>query len=366
MDRKYHSKSSKTTFKKKPNDATNTESYYVVTRGRKKGIFKSWRKCQNATEDYDNPLFRKFKTGKCAAIFLSKAVRLEHRMKLGDISMELFQKEISYLSHRVREIDDFMQTSKKENPLDITVEVAEQESLAHALRSKLSIDYSEENLNLLRRRLEDESMGIDDTSASMVTEERKSVQQDRHGDRNELGDIFQAVTSSSSPNVVKEEAAEKAGENLGVSTSSSGRSGGETRNSYQMFFDGCSYGNPGKAGAGWIIYVFEGEGDYKKVLATGGKFVGSKETNNVAEYSGMVSGMEYMVNHDIVRNVNIFGDSELVIKQMRGEYRVKNARLKPLYQKAKVLQGKFKDISFTHVYRDLNEEADKLSRQYAG
>jgi ribonuclease HI len=83
-------------------------------------------------------------------------------------------------------------------------------------------------------------------------------------------------------------------------------------------------------------------------------------TNNVAEYNGLLAALRWAQQHGH-RKVHIRADSELLIKQMRGEYSVKNAGLKPLYLKAILLMREIGDVTFEHVRREYNEAADRLS-----
>jgi ribonuclease HI len=125
-------------------------------------------------------------------------------------------------------------------------------------------------------------------------------------------------------------------------------------NKYVLFFDGCSKGNPGKAGCGAVIYENNVEVFSKAV------FVGKKETNNYAEYMGLIVGLE----NAIIKNIKVLtvkGDSMLVIKQMNGLYKVKSPNLIPLFEFAKQLETKFDKITFLHVYRNDNKRADELS-----
>ena len=80
---------------------------------------------------------------------------------------------------------------------------------------------------------------------------------------------------------------------------------------YTLYFDGCSKGNPGKAGAGYVIYKDNEEISYKSI------YVGEKETNNKAEYMGIFEGLLYAVENDI-KHIHVKGDSNLVIKQLQG------------------------------------------------
>jgi ribonuclease HI len=120
------------------------------------------------------------------------------------------------------------------------------------------------------------------------------------------------------------------------------------------YIDGGARGNPGPAGYGARI-----EGPDGVVLAElhGGLGVA---TNNVAEYSGLLAALRYAVEHEH-RRVHIKADSELLVRQMRGEYRVKNEGLKPLFLEAIGLIRNIGHVTFEHVRREFNKEADRLS-----
>jgi len=125
---------------------------------------------------------------------------------------------------------------------------------------------------------------------------------------------------------------------------------------YVLFFDGCSKGNPGLAGAGAVIYK-NGTEIYNESI-----FVGLKETNNKAEYTGLLIGLTEAIRRNI-KTLKVKGDSELVIKQMKGQYKVSSPNIQGIYQDAKKLQKQFHKISFEHVYREHNKRADELSNQ---
>lgn len=123
---------------------------------------------------------------------------------------------------------------------------------------------------------------------------------------------------------------------------------------YILYFDGCSKGNPGPGGAGAVLY-YKGE-----EIWGASKFVGIRATNNTAEYGGLILGLQEALVREI-RELTVRGDSQLVIKQMRGEYQVKSQKLLEPYTNAKTLVEYFENISFEHVYRDKNKRADELS-----
>ena len=125
-------------------------------------------------------------------------------------------------------------------------------------------------------------------------------------------------------------------------------------NEYTMYFDGCSKGNPGKSGAGACIFYNEQE------VWSSSIFVGEKETNNVAEYSGLILGLKKAIEMNIY-NLIVHGDSMLIIKQMNNQYKVYSEKLIPLFTEAQELKSKFFLIKFVHVYRTHNKRADELS-----
>jgi ribonuclease HI len=120
------------------------------------------------------------------------------------------------------------------------------------------------------------------------------------------------------------------------------------------YIDGGARGNPGPAGYGVSIQSLEG--DVLEELH-GGLGIA---TNNIAEYNGLLAALQWAVDHD-VRRVHIRADSELLVKQMRGEYKVKNAGLQPLYVRARLLAAQLDDVKFEHVRREFNKDADRLS-----
>ncbi len=120
--------------------------------------------------------------------------------------------------------------------------------------------------------------------------------------------------------------------------------------------DGGARGNPGPAGIGAILNDENG-----LVLAKISHYLG-ETTNNQAEYKALIAGLEKAVELK-ADEVDCFLDSELVVKQLNREYKVKNAELAPLFLKVHNLSLSFKKITFTHVRRELNKIADELANQ---
>ena len=121
----------------------------------------------------------------------------------------------------------------------------------------------------------------------------------------------------------------------------------------RLFTDGGARGNPGPAAYGFVLEAEDGT-----VLAAEAKAIGVA-TNNVAEYSGLVAGLGKALELH-VPDVEVVSDSELMVKQMRGEYRVKNEALRGLFVEASGLARNFASIEYRHVKRAHNELADKL------
>ena len=119
-------------------------------------------------------------------------------------------------------------------------------------------------------------------------------------------------------------------------------------------FDGGSRGNPGPAGIGVVLRAEDGT-----PVVTLGKFIG-RATNNVAEYKALITALEQAKKLG-AKKIIVRGDSELIIKQMRGEYRVKNPDLKQLYDEAQHLLAQFDKSKIEHNYREDNTLADKLA-----
>ncbi|HEX9068412.1 MAG TPA: ribonuclease HI family protein [Ktedonobacterales bacterium] len=117
--------------------------------------------------------------------------------------------------------------------------------------------------------------------------------------------------------------------------------------------DGGSRGNPGPAGAGYVILDAAGE-----VLAEEGVYLGEM-TNNQAEYRALVLGLR-AAERFAPSAVQVKMDSELIVRQMQGLYRVRDAGLRPLYEEASKLAQALPQVSFTHVRRHLNRRADAL------
>jgi len=120
-----------------------------------------------------------------------------------------------------------------------------------------------------------------------------------------------------------------------------------------LYTDGGARGNPGPAAYGFVLEAEDGT-----VLAAEGRPIGSA-TNNVAEYSGLIAGLRKALELQIP-SVEVVSDSELMVKQMRGEYRVKNQALRELYDEAAALARRVGNVEYRHVKRGDNELADRL------
>ncbi len=126
--------------------------------------------------------------------------------------------------------------------------------------------------------------------------------------------------------------------------------------SVSLYCDGASRGNPGPSGAGVVLLDEKGEQFFElsRYLDNG--------TNNEAEYRALVRGLEAAADLD-VKQIEIFLDSELVVKQLSGEYRVRNPRLRSLFDQAVTRLQQFDDYAIFHVGRELNQQADRLANE---
>jgi ribonuclease HI len=122
----------------------------------------------------------------------------------------------------------------------------------------------------------------------------------------------------------------------------------------RAYIDGGARGNPGPAGYGVRIETPDGELVDELHGALG------VATNNVAEYSGLLAALQWAIEHG-ERDVHIRSDSELLVKQMRGEYKVKHPGLQPLVARARLLMMELGSVTLEHVRREQNKEADRLS-----
>jgi len=124
-----------------------------------------------------------------------------------------------------------------------------------------------------------------------------------------------------------------------------------------VHIDGGARGNPGPAGAG-VVVLDAGDG---MALFEGGIFLG-RATNNVAEYKGLLAGLK-AAGELHAAEVEVVSDSELLVRQMTGVYRVKNPGLQPLARRARELSEGFRRCTFRHVRREENTRADALVNQ---
>jgi ribonuclease HI len=124
----------------------------------------------------------------------------------------------------------------------------------------------------------------------------------------------------------------------------------------RLYTDGAARGNPGPAGAGAVIVSPAGH-----IMAKIGKFLG-ESTNNVAEYTGLILGLRRAKAMGI-KELDVYSDSELLVKQLAGDYAVKADHLKPLHDEAQKLLKAFPDVRVAHIPREENEAADEMSNR---
>lgn len=122
---------------------------------------------------------------------------------------------------------------------------------------------------------------------------------------------------------------------------------------YKLFTDGGSRGNPGNSSVAFFIF-----NESNGLVDFGSKFLGIA-TNNYAEYTALINGLSHAKKLGL-ESISCFLDSELVVKQLNGDYKISSSEIKSLAQKVIDLKKEFKTITFTHVPRSENKFADKL------
>jgi ribonuclease HI len=128
------------------------------------------------------------------------------------------------------------------------------------------------------------------------------------------------------------------------------------RRRVRVYSDGAARGNPGPAGAGAVVIDEAGT-----AVAEIGRYLG-EQTNNVAEYEGLLLGLRHALVHGAT-DVEVLADSQLLIRQLAGVYRVKSPGLIPLFEEAKRLLKRFKNVELRHIPREMNGAADEMSNR---
>ena len=127
---------------------------------------------------------------------------------------------------------------------------------------------------------------------------------------------------------------------------------------WRVFVDGASLGNPGESGAGVVIFDSDG-----REITRYGLYLGTM-TNNMAEYEALLSALR-RASESSVKIISIFSDSELIVKQVNGQYKVKQAHLYEYYKKVRALTEHFDSFMLQHIPREENRIADKLAKDAA-
>jgi ribonuclease HI len=166
--------------------------------------------------------------------------------------------------------------------------------------------------------------------------------------REELEELERAVLLEAAARYLTDAAAEATADRPRTRVAASGKL------EAVLFSDGASRGNPGPAGIGAVLEAPDGGR-----LAEIAEYIGHA-TNNVAEYRALIAGLERALAMG-VGSLEVRADSELMIKQLRGDYQVKNARLLPLFRDARRLLGSFERVELKHVRREFNKRADELA-----
>ncbi len=122
-----------------------------------------------------------------------------------------------------------------------------------------------------------------------------------------------------------------------------------------LYSDGAARGNPGPAGIGVVIHA-----DATKI--EGKRFIG-KATNNTAEYEALIYGLHLLIDKNLIRPLKIHSDSQLMVRQLNGQYKIKQSHLRELARKARELLQFFPSHEIIHIPREQNKEADRLANE---
>lgn len=126
----------------------------------------------------------------------------------------------------------------------------------------------------------------------------------------------------------------------------------------KIYIDGSSIGNPGKSGIGYLLYRGT------KLLKKESVYLGI-QSNNFAEYMALIFSLVDVINQN-EKEVEVFSDSKLVCEQIKGNFKVKNQNIHPLFVLSKNLISKLKSFTITHIRREENQEADELAKKSTG
>lgn len=125
-----------------------------------------------------------------------------------------------------------------------------------------------------------------------------------------------------------------------------------------LYSDGGARGNPGPAASGAVLFSVDESGSLGSEIDRTGKYLG-ETTNNIAEYRALIIGMILAESYEIT-HLTCFLDSELIVKQLNGEYKVKNENMKNLFTEVQELLDNFQQIEFKHIRREKNKIADSI------
>jgi len=169
-------------------------------------------------------------------------------------------------------------------------------------------------------------------------------------------EVLQEIFPDTAPQSIRDLLLEKRTTPASPSAATGGRERTKEPVSCRLFTDGASRGNPGPAGAGVVLFDDKG-----REICTRAKYLG-RCTNNVAEYQALIIGLQ-AAREIGCRKPAIFLDSELIVRQITGRYKVKNATLKPLFAKVQNLLQGFDGYTVAHVPRAQNSRADELANR---
>jgi ribonuclease HI len=297
--------------------------YYAVARGRKNGIFSTWDDCKKQVIGFSGSIYKKFESATEANSFMRTHSTLS--IEPAQVTPITSSQSSSFSSSGVL----------VGNGASNSISLFNNETLyPTSINSK--------------KRLIPTSAGI--SSTAQVKKRKFSSQSTSASSRRFTS--FESSSSNSSSGGDSSDVVSRSRDEPSNQLPSSATAG------FKLFFDGGSRGNPGIAGAGAVLFA----PDATTVLAEVSSYCGAYTSNNEAEYSGLIEGMKTALSLN-VKELEVYGDSDLVIKQVLGIYRVSAPNLKPYHEQALKLRKKFDKFSIHHVFRSHNAKADQHANE---
>jgi ribonuclease HI len=407
------------------------EKYYAVAVGRTTGIFTSWSECEKQVKGFKKARFKSFSHIVEAQDFLRRnslaSTKADDGQETGGFSQKQSPiksslsppssssssqiEESSNRSSRINNNNKNSSSNNNNNNNNSNEQEAEEEEGSNSSRSSKRSDsalFANTMTGIMTGKTDDKAVpgAYDDYDGSTISEvEGRGEDRDNEAERSSRSAHVPAEVPTAVSTVSGSSRSSSHNNNSNVSSNKRAREDATVEGAVYSFtnihavrrarpasstqvmtykvvlhFDGGSRGNPGLSGCGAVLAIQVNtdtlESPFRRVLYVR-HYLGTSSTNNEAEYSGLICGLK-MLHHEILRvqaslpkDIDLYltvrGDSNLIIQQLKQEYKVNSEKLKPLYRKARHLIADLKNLentvmrklSFAHVYRKDNSIADR-------